>query len=69
MPGFRAYFNVPTGGGAAGFALIFGDFTTGVTTAVTTVEATDKPIYDITGRRVSQMTKGIYIIDGKKVIR
>lgn len=69
LPAFRAYFDVPTGGGAVGFDLIFGDFTTGVTTAVTTAEATDKPIYDITGRRVSQMTKGIYIIDGKKVIR
>lgn len=69
LPAFRAYFDVPTGGGAVGFDLIFGDFTTGVNTAVTTAEATDKPIYDITGRRVSQMTKGIYIIDGKKVIR
>lgn len=69
LPAFRAYFDTPTGGGAVGFDLIFGDFTTAVNSAVTTTEATDKPIYDITGRRVSQMTKGIYIIDGKKVIR
>ena len=30
---------------------------------------TDAVIYDIHGRRVTEMTKGVYIINGKKVIK
>jgi len=28
----------------------------------------DKEIYDLAGRRVSQLRHGLYIIDGKKIV-
>ena len=44
----------------------------GTTTGVESVESSNhapQPIYDLTGRRVSKAEKGIYIINGKKVIK
>lgn len=44
----------------------------GTTTGVESVESNNnapQPIYDLTGRRVSKAEKGIYIINGKKVIK
>jgi L-cysteine desulfidase len=32
-------------------------------------DATETEIYDLQGRRVSYMTKGVYIVNGKKVVR
>ena len=41
--------------------------------AINSIEAeqqnADGAIYDLSGRRVSKTTKGIYIINGKKVIK
>ena len=44
----------------------------GTTTGVESVESSNnapQAIYDLTGRRVSKAEKGIYIINGKKVIK
>ena len=45
----------------------FGDEgTTGITTIETTTDS--NAIYDLQGRRVTNPAKGIYIVNGKKVI-
>ena len=70
----KAYLKIPksefTGAMAVkGFA--FKGTTTGVE-SVESVESSNhapQPIYDLTGRRVSKAEKGIYIINGKKVIK
>ena len=42
--------------------------TTGIEDAVKSVEIRDKSYYNLNGQRVSQPTKGLYIVNGKKVI-
>ena len=62
----RAY--LPASAGAVkALTLVFEDDATGIThTRVITDEAT---IYDLTGRRLSQMQKGINIVNGKKILK
>ena len=63
----KAY--LPTAEGASLSASLRFDF--GGTTAIEEVEtkATETVIYDLTGRRVNEITKaGIYIVNGKKVL-
>ena len=62
----RAY--LPAGTGAVkALTLVFEDDATGIThTRVITDEAT---IYDLTGRRLNQMQKGINIVNGKKILK
>ncbi len=50
---------------AKGFTMNFGGETTGIEGIVT--ENTDKVVYDLSGRRIQNPTKGLYIIGGKKV--
>ena len=71
---FRAYFTlpepVPTTGGAAVRVLI--DFGDGETTDIQQLteknEVTNADIYDLQGRKVEHPTKGLYIVNGKKVM-
>ena len=50
-------------------AMNFGGTTTGITNAIKNEVTPNAPIYDLSGRRVNQLTKGgIYIKGGKKVI-
>ena len=66
--GFRAWVEVANGEAApAMFSLGRGEGTT----AIDSVELTNDNvvIYDLAGRRVEKMEKGIYIVNGKKVIR
>ena len=44
-----------------------GDVTTGIST-VKTVTSIDGNFYDLSGRRVTKPTKGLYIVNGKKVV-
>ena len=54
--------------GAASFSFRFGEGTTGVE-EVKTENGEVKTIFDLTGRRVKNITApGIYIIDGKKTL-
>ena len=48
-------------------AFVFGD----EETAIKSVEAENasEAIYDLSGRRVSKALKGLYIINGKKVVK
>ena len=65
----KAYLVVPAeqAQGVSSYALQFGEGTTGVENVE--VENTVKTIYDLTGRRVEEITApGIYIVNGKKVL-
>lgn len=72
LPLGKAYLSVNTPqAAAAGFVLNFDDNEiTGIDTA-TTIQPTksNAVCYDLYGRRISQPTKGIFIMNGKKVIR
>ena len=63
----KAYLNYTTGGSASQLKLDFG-----TATSIEGVEAaeaeTNKVIYDLSGRSVKNAQKGLYIVNGKKVI-
>lgn len=63
---FRAYFEL---GAALGRSLDidFGDGTTGISN-VQSSKFNDQSYYDLQGRRVLYPKKGLYILNGKKVI-
>lgn len=63
----KAYLAVPSdqAGGIKGFS--FSDIVDGIK-AVETAETESKAIYNLAGQRVSKMQKGIYIVNGKKVL-
>ena len=62
----KAYLAVPkTTGDIKGFA--FSDIVDGIK-AVETTETESNAIYNLAGQRVSKMQKGIYIVNGKKVL-
>ena len=64
----KAYLELPTVQDApAMFSFGRGEGTTGIETAVNGEQTA--VIYDLAGRRVEKMEKGIYIVNGKKVIR
>lgn len=63
---FRAYlpYTAPAEGGA--LRIVFDDVTTGIE-GIEVNDGGKTAIYDLSGRRVSRMTKGLYIVNGKKV--
>lgn len=69
VKGFRAYLpvdNSTTGGGDGSFRLVFG-----VPTGIDTIgnqPAQEQTVYDLSGRRVEHAGKGLYIVNGKKVM-
>jgi hypothetical protein len=67
IKGFRAYFELPEGSSAR---LMFnnGD---GTTTSISAVELdqNNESIYNLQGQKVLNTGKGLYIINGKKVVR
>lgn len=65
--GHRAYLAVPAeqAKGITGFT--FGDMTDGIEAIDNSQSATDK-IYNLSGQRVNKVQKGIYIVNGKKVV-
>lgn len=70
LPKGKAYLSLATGSAAAqGFVLSFDDKeATAISQVVADSANTADVYYDLSGRRVSQPTKGIYIVNGKKVI-
>lgn len=67
----KAYLKIPKSE-FTGMLAIKGFAFNGTTTGVESVESSNhapQPIYDLTGRRVRKAEKGIYIINGKKVIK
>ena len=76
LPANKAYLpiltaNLPSGGGASEFTFVFDD-EDGETTGVNEVRGQKEDVrgefYNLNGQRVDQPTKGLYIVNGKKVI-
>ena len=69
---FHAYFNIPGSAAVRGFELNFGEdeSTTGIISTTDCTDYTDKAgaIYDLQGRRVENPKKGLYIVNGKKLV-
>mgnify|MGYP002521520222 CR=1 FL=1 len=63
----KAYLSY-SGGGASNFFGLDDDGTTGIDNGQWTMDNSDKVFYDLNGRRVMNPTKGIYIVNGKKVL-
>ena len=64
---FRAYFTIP-GVSSARIAIGFDDETTGIKNLTPALSEGEEAVYDLQGRRVAQPTKGLYIVNGKKVV-
>ena len=65
-PAYRAYLTVPAAAGANAF---FFDFDTTGINAIDALTNGNAVIYDLQGRRVNKAEKGIYIVNGKKVVK
>ena len=66
MKGFRAYFDLPAGSSAR---LAIYDDATGITTILDAKELNnDGKVYNLNGQRVENAYKGLYIVNGKKVV-
>ncbi len=63
----KAYLPAPANATAPMFSFDRGEGTTGIDNAQLTMD--NMVIYDLLGRRVEKMEKGIYIVNGKKVIK
>ena len=65
MPANKAY--LPSGGSSTNIlSLTFGSLT-GIETA-TQAQPGQKAVFDLQGRRVEKAQKGLYIVNGKKVL-
>ena len=65
---YRAYFTAPVDAAAVALRVTRGDETTEISVADLDVESATV-IYDLAGRRVEKMERGIYIVNGKKVVK
>ena len=63
--GHKAYLELPEASKSNSYRFDFGG-TTGIETIETSAQ--DNVIYDLTGRRVEKAVKGLYIVNGKKVL-
>lgn len=65
----KAYLKVANGGAARQLSIVFGDDeTTGIADVRGKKEDVNGNFFDLSGRKVAQPTKGLYIVNGKKVI-
>lgn len=66
---FRAYFTIPAAESKANvIALNFDGETTGVAEVQNEGVKSEKAYYDLSGRRVNTPKRGVYVVDGKKVL-
>ena len=66
---FRAYFNVDGANSVRSFKLDLSDeTTTGIADKVMTREAGSPAVFNLSGQRIAQPGKGLYIRDGKKLV-
>ncbi len=64
IPANKAYLEIE-GADVKGFAFVINGET--AIESISSTIATDDAIFDLSGRRVEKATKGVYIINGKKV--
>ena len=72
IKGLRAYFIVPIGSDSAPARISFfgeDDSTTGIVEMQNDTTAVNNKVYDLNGRCVESIKKGIYVINGKKIIK
>jgi hypothetical protein len=62
----KAFLRVAGGNGANQLNVVFGDETTGIDTIA--ADKTAEGIYNMNGQRVAAPAKGLYIVNGKKVV-
>lgn len=68
IKGLRAYFTIPANVPEARIAFIdYDGDTTGISEK--TMKVNEGIIYDLNGRRVENMDKGIYVVNGKKIVK
>lgn len=67
IPGNKAYLDNAAGSAVRGYALSLGGATTGIESVTAGSDASEAPVYDLSGRRVVNPTHGVYIRGGKKV--
>ena len=70
MKGFRAYFQLKgNAASASSFSIDFGDGeTTGIDDVRSQMSDVGGEVYNLNGQRVAQPAKGVYVVNGKKVI-
>ena len=67
---FRAYIKAQNGAASKEFVnVIFDGNTTGINNVNNQGNADNDIIYDLSGRRVNNARKGVYIINGKKIVK
>jgi len=69
MKGFRAYFQLHDAAEARAFKLNLDDDATGLRLIDNGELKMDNSVYDLQGRKVEKAQKGVYIVNGKKVIK
>ena len=67
LRGLRAYFKTPTGQNASLFFIDDADLATGISN-MNRETVTDNSYYNLNGQRVATPRKGLYIVNGKKLI-
>ena len=67
LKGMRAYIEMLNGYPAPSLT-IEGDATGISATLVNSEEIIDNSVYDLQGRKVANPTKGLYIVNGKKIV-
>lgn len=68
IKGLRAIFNIPTGAEAKALVVDFGEGTTGILNVNAEGNIYEGQIYNLAGQRVNMTQKGLYIVNGKKVL-
>lgn len=68
IPEGLCYFTTAKSAGAREFRLEFGDETTGVNNVRSKQAEEKREYFNLSGQRVSQPSKGLYIVNGKKVM-
>ena len=66
IKGFRGYFELPAG--APALSISVDGETTSISEAIGETEDVRGEVYNLNGQRVAQPAKGLYIVNGRKVI-
>lgn len=64
----KAYLAVPVSESEAARCYVFGDYATGIEGLIVNEKSDTNEVYDLQGRRVVHPAKGIYIVNGKKIV-